>query len=190
MPRWSCCLLRRALRGAALAAEVSCATAPVCGSFKLVMLSTVCDSADCRGGAIGGRRWHRMEQTAKRFDCYFQQTFRKLPEQVSLLLDSSSSGTIADHVECRETNKEQQWLKIIAIRTSPSRRMARSRPRRRRRARTSPTKHRLPLPNRLQCRTRASGPPPPFLPWTRRMARQAIPLTIRRIMLPLPVNAR
>ena len=34
---------------AALAAEVSCATAPVCGSFKLVMLSTVCDSADCRG---------------------------------------------------------------------------------------------------------------------------------------------
>ncbi|MFR4786351.1 MAG: hypothetical protein ACLUAM_07795 [Bifidobacterium adolescentis] len=65
-----------------------------------------------------------MEQTAKRFDCYFQQTFRKLPEQVSLLLDSSSSGTIADHVECRETNKEQQWLKIIAIRTSPSRRMA------------------------------------------------------------------
>ena len=56
--------------------------------------------------------------------------------------------------------------------------------------RTSPTKHRLPLPNRLQCRTRASSPPPPFLPWTRRMARQAIPLTIRRIMLPLPVNAR
>ena len=41
-----------------------------------------------------------------------------------------------------------------------------------------------------QCRTRASSPPPPSLPWTRRMARQAIPLTIRRIMLPLPVNAR
>lgn len=33
-------------------------------------------------------------------------------------------------------------------------------------------------------------PTMPFLPWTRRMARQAIPLTIRRIMLPLPVNAR
>ena len=46
------------------------------------------------------------------------------------------------------------------------------------------------VPNRLQRRTRASSPPPPFLPWTRRMARQAIPLTIRRIMLPLPVNAR